>query len=66
MARAVKTSKNGRPYIINSEGRSEFISLAAAKKAGWEKPAKKKAAAKKAPASKKATAKKTKRGKAKR
>ena len=45
MARKVLTAKNGRPYILNADGRAEFISTAKAKKAGWSAPARKKAAA---------------------
>lgn len=38
----VQTSTNGRPYVIQKNGKAKFISNAAAKKAGWEAPSKKK------------------------
>lgn len=36
----VRTAKNGRPYARTADG-VRFLSEAAARKAGWKKPAKK-------------------------
>jgi hypothetical protein len=51
MARKILTASNGRPYVLKSDGRAEFVTFKAAKAAGWSKPA----AAKKKPAAKAAS-----------
>lgn len=38
----VKTASNGRPYVLQKDGRAKFVTTAAAKKAGWEAPKAKK------------------------
>lgn len=42
MPRKVLTAANGRPYVLNTKGRAEFISNKAAKAAGWTGPKKSK------------------------
>lgn len=58
MARKIHTASNGRPYVLKSDGRAEFVTLKAAKAAGWSKPAASKKPAAKKPTSKKPAAKK--------
>jgi hypothetical protein len=55
-AKTVHTTSNGRPYVLK-DGRACFITLAAARKAGWTKPAPKRKSAPRGKSAAKKTAK---------